>query len=108
MATRSLRKGAPDKRHQTDRRTNPRESDGRKGGRRATDAPPAASPVDGPGGLRKRRSTRDGREPLVVYLRPEAIKALKMAALEGDTTASAIIAETVDAWLRTNGRPPRR
>ena len=109
MATRSLRKGAPDKRHQPDRRTTPRQSDGRTGGRRATDAPPPANVADDTGsGVRKRRSTRDGREPLVVYLRPEAIKALKIAALEGDTTASAIVAETVDAWLRANGRPIRR
>jgi hypothetical protein len=49
----------------------------------------------------KRRSTRDGREPLVVYMRPESIKALKMAALEHDTTASAIVADAVASWLRS-------
>jgi hypothetical protein len=49
---------------------------------------------------RKRRATRDGREPLVVYMRPESIKALKIAALEHDTTASAIVAEAVTFWLQ--------
>jgi len=48
---------------------------------------------------RKRRATRDGREPLVVYMQPEAIKALKIAALQHDTTASAIVSEAVSAWL---------
>ena len=67
------------------------------------------APTDrSPGAPRKRRSTSDGREPLVVYLRPEAIKALKMAALEGDTTASAIVASAVEGWLRGNGRGVRR
>jgi len=48
---------------------------------------------------RKRRATRDGREPLVVYMQPEAIKALKIAALQYDTTASAMVSEAVSAWL---------
>jgi hypothetical protein len=51
-----------------------------------------------------RRSTRDGREPLVVYLRPESIKALKFAALEEDSTASAIVAEAVSTWLEARVR----
>jgi hypothetical protein len=51
-------------------------------------------------GSRKRRATRDGREPLVVYMRPESIKALKIAALEHDTTASAIVTEAVTFWLQ--------
>jgi hypothetical protein len=50
---------------------------------------------------RKRRATRDGREPLVVYMLPDAIKALKIAALQLDTTASAIVSEAVSAWLET-------
>ena len=57
---------------------------------------------------RKRRATRDGREPLVIYLRPESIKALKITALERDTTASAIMTEALDLWSRAHGRPTRR
>ena len=53
---------------------------------------------------RKRRATSDGREPLVVYMLPESIKALKIAAVEQDTTASAIVTAAVDAWLRKAGR----
>lgn len=55
----------------------------------------------------KRRSTRDGREPLVVYMRPESIKALKIAALEHDTTASAIVADAVASWLGTRATNAR-
>ena len=53
---------------------------------------------------RKRRATRDGREALVVYMLPEAIKALKIAALQLDTTASAIVSDAVSTWLRTTAK----
>lgn len=55
----------------------------------------------------KPRATRDGRQPLVVYMRPEAIKALKFAALEDDTTASAIVAMAVSSWLDARSRHTR-
>ena len=57
---------------------------------------------------RKRRATRDGRQPLVVYLRPEVIKAVKIAALEHDTTASAIVAHAVSSWLRARSKRNKR
>ena len=44
----------------------------------------------------------------MVYLRPESIKALKLAALERDTTASAIMADALDLWFHAPGRPARR
>ena len=53
---------------------------------------------------RKRRSTRDGREALVVSMPPLLIKSVKIAALERDTTASAIVIEAVDSWLRLHTR----
>lgn len=53
---------------------------------------------------RKRRATSDGREPLVVYMLPDSIKALKIAAVEQDTTASAIVTAAVDAWLKKAAR----
>ena len=56
----------------------------------------------------KRRVTRDGRQPLVVYMRPEAIKALKMAALEDDTTASAIVGDAVSSWLTSRAKGKAR
>ena len=99
-----------DQRRSADRRAAPREGQGARG-RRATDAVAArsASAADESGGaVRKRRATSDGREPLVVYLRPEAIKSLKIAALERDTTASAIMADALDLWARTSGRTVRR
>ena len=103
------RKGQVDQRRTADRRSSVRANGSR--GRRATDLPADARISEGSsagGETRKRRSTRDGREPLVVYLRPEAIKALKIAALETDTTVSAILAEQADAWLRTQSRAGRR
>ena len=109
MTTRRDRKDLPDLRRTADRRSSVRASGSR--GRRATDTGSDARPAtdaDRDGPARKRRSTRDGREPLVVYLRPESIKALKIAALENDTTVSAIVADQADAWLRAHGRSPRR
>ena len=106
----SGRKEQMDQRRTADRRASIRASGSR--GRRATDAPTderaTADSERAGGSARKRRSTRDGREPLVVYLRPEAIRALKIAALEHDTTVSAIVADQADAWLRAHGRAPRR
>ena len=105
MATKGPRSNSPilvDQRRAPDRRASPRTGQGSARGRRATDLidAEAAAHANKPGGpSRKRRSTRDGREPLVIYLRPESIKALKMAALERDTTASAIMAEALDTWL---------
>ena len=101
---------AADQRRTADRRAAARDGEGRTRGRRATDIGDARPGGAGSAGIsgRKRRSTSDGREPLVVYLRPEAIKALKIAALEHDSTASAIVAQSVDTWLRAHGRPPRR
>lgn len=40
----------------------------------------------------------------MVYLRPQSIKALKIAALENDTTASAIVADAVESWLRAQSK----
>ena len=102
------RKGQIDQRRTADRRAAVRASGSR--GRRATDNSddPRQATDRSAGAARKRRSTRDGREPLVVYLRPESIKALKIAALENDTTVSAIVADQTDAWLRAQGRPPKR
>lgn len=111
MPTRSGRQGPradlPDQRRTADRRTSVRIGDGQARGRRATDSSEARAAPD-PRTPKKRRATRDGREPLVIYLRPESIRTLKIAALENDTTASAIVAEAVDGWLRAHGRTPRR
>lgn len=45
----------------------------------------------------------DGRKALLVYLNEGLIKDLKVAAVERDTTASAITSEAVEAWLRFRG-----
>ena len=108
MATKTQRPTQPtvDQRRSPDRRAKPREG---QTGRRATDITDSRSSSESTTGSgRKRRSTRDGRQPLVIYLRPEAIKALKIAALERDTTASAIMADILDAWLDSRQRPGRR
>jgi hypothetical protein len=92
-----------ERRRSADRRAAPREGTAGARGRRATDRTEGSARDGGKSSApkRKRRSTRDGREPLVIYLRPESIKALKIAALEDDTTASAIVADALDRWLHT-------
>lgn len=67
-------------------------------------AVPVRSSADEELAPRKRRATRDGREPLVVYMFPDAIKALKIAAVEHDTTASAIVTDAVVLWLKNAAR----
>jgi len=82
------------------------------GHRRASDdqhstsrrAPVVRSASEEESAPRKRRATRDGREPLVIYMLPDAIKALKIAAVEQDTTASAIVTEAVTMWLKNAAR----
>ena len=115
MATREPRPTAPaipERRRSADRRSKPRDGQGGRKGRRATDvaadARAAAGLENSDKSPRKRRATSDGREPLVIYLRPESIKALKIAALERDVTASAIMADALGLWFRSEGRAPRR
>ena len=116
MANRDTKSTGPDgrdeRRRSADRRRKPREAEGGRKGRRSTDVAAEsreASALDQPDTpARKRRATRDGREPLVIYLRPESIKALKIAALELDVTASSIMADALGLWFRSEGRSPRR
>jgi len=73
----------------------------------ASDAPAGDSRTEAPleqSASRKRRATRDGREALVVYMPADCIKALKIAAVEQDTSASAIVTNLVVAWLRSHGQ----
>ena len=108
MGTRSERMNKRDtlmdRRGSADRRASQRNEDGGHAGRRAADAAREADsverPTHDPAPRRKRRATRDGREALVVYLQPACIKAVKIAALELDTTASALVSEALDQWLR--------
>ena len=72
---------------------------GRRAADRSNGEGARESALPDPKPARKRRATRDGREPLVVYMPPESIKALKFAALEYDTTASAIVLDAVTRWL---------
>ncbi len=45
------------------------------------------------------RKRADGRRQLLVYLPPAVIKEVKKAAVDEDTTASAIAEEALRAWL---------
>jgi hypothetical protein len=90
-------------------------TEGKSAGRRRGDRTIAAdvesslkNGIDAGAPARKRRTTRDGRQPLVVYMRPESVKVLKMAAIESETTVSAIVAEAVGAWLRQRQKRPTR
>ncbi|TIW61817.1 MAG: hypothetical protein E5V49_13870 [Mesorhizobium sp.] len=52
---------------------------------------------DGNGGDRK-----DGRRSLLVYMRPDVIKALKKSAIDLDRTAYSIVEEAVSDWITRN------
>lgn len=56
--------------------------------------------MDRLGDDRKRRPPRrDGRKQLLVYVTPEVIKNAKRAALDDDTTVSAIVERLMREWL---------
>jgi hypothetical protein len=54
------------------------------------------------------RVRADGRKPLLVYLRQEVIKKLKIAALEEDRPAYEIAEEAVSKWLAARAQGRRR
>lgn len=56
----------------------------------------------------KRRTLGDGRVQMLVYLPPDVVKAIKQAALDDDTSASAVVEEAIEAWLARRGRRPGR
>lgn len=58
-----------------------------------------------PGGKPSRRTLADGRQQVLLYLPPAMIKALKLAAVEGDSSVSQIVETLVAAWL-ARPRPP--
>jgi hypothetical protein len=56
-----------------------------------------ARPVNsGPGGGRP-----DGRRQLLIYMKPDIIKALKRAALDDDVNAYELAEEAIEAYLKT-------
>ncbi len=48
----------------------------------------------------------DGRRGILVRARPEAWRALKILAVEENTTLQALLEETINLRLRQSGRPP--
>lgn len=58
-------------------------------------------PLKGAGSGRIRA---DGRRQLLVYIRPDVIKDTKKAALDRDTTASAVVEEALQEWLARHAR----
>jgi hypothetical protein len=54
------------------------------------------------------RLRADGRRSLLVYLRQDVIKKLKMAALEEERPAYEIAEEAISQWLAAPGRTQKR
>ena len=53
------------------------------------------APDEGSGGVER----KDGRRSLLVYMRPEVIKALKKSAIDLDRTAYSIVDVAVVGWI---------
>lgn len=53
---------------------------------------------------------KDGRRSLLVYMRPDVIKALKKSAIDLDRTAYSIVEEAVIDWMsrKASGKMERR
>lgn len=73
----------------------------------APPAPPEARPAPRPKASTKqkkeKRRLKDGREQMVIYLKPERIKALKRLGIDVDQPVTEIVAAAVDAELRRRG-----
>lgn len=54
------------------------------------------------------RVRTDGRRQLLVYVEPNVIKDTKKAALDLDTTASAIVEEALTEWLARRRRKAKK
>lgn len=67
--------------------------------------PDAATRVDEPTLPRGARQP-DGRRGILVRARPEAWKALKLAALDQDMTLQDLMIEAINDVLAKHGRPP--
>jgi hypothetical protein len=52
---------------------------------------------------RQPRQRPDGRRQLLVYVSPDVIKEVKKAAVDDDTTASAIVEAALKDWLTKHG-----
>lgn len=55
-------------------------------------------------GTAKALRRKDGRRSLLVYMRPDLIKALKTVALERDVTVFSIVEEAAETWLKEHER----
>lgn len=55
-----------------------------------------------------RRNSRqpDGRKGILVRARPEAWKALKLIALDGERTLQDVMTEAINDMLQKHGKPP--
>lgn len=69
--------------------------------RAAVATPKASSPRK-----RSRSSQTDGRRGILVRARPEAWKALKQIALDGDRTLQDVMTEAINDLLTKNEKPP--
>lgn len=64
---------------------------------------PTASQADetpSPAGRSRKRVLADGRQQVLLYLPPEMIRELKLAAVDLDTSVSQLVEEAVAAWRR--------
>jgi predicted transcriptional regulator len=51
----------------------------------------------------KKAPAAKSRKPVLVYLDPDLAKNLKLAAVQRETSASAIAGEAIAAWLKSRG-----
>lgn len=63
-------------------------------------APSHADDTPSPAGRSRKRVLADGRQQVLLYLPPEMIRELKLAAVDRDTSVSLLVEEAVAAWRR--------
>jgi len=56
-----------------------------------------------PVGRAKKPAPAKGRKQVLVYLDPDLAKDLKLAAVQRETSSSAIAGEAIAAWLKSRG-----
>lgn len=67
--------------------------------------PDESTSADEPVSGSRRRTLADGRTQMLIYLPPDMIKALKLLAVEQESSVSQLVEEAVGAWLpHTRGK----
>ena len=74
--------------------------------KKAGPAPAKTVAAEAPARPTRSKTQPDGRRGILVRARPEAWRALKLIALDEETTLQGVMTEAINDYLTKNGKPP--